>query len=42
MIAQSFFATYLAVDGNIVTGQNQNASGETAQKLLSLFQQKSE
>jgi putative intracellular protease/amidase len=40
MIAQSFFATYLTLDGNIVTGQNQNASGETAQKLLSLLQKK--
>jgi putative intracellular protease/amidase len=41
MIAQSFFATYLTVDGNIVTGKNQNSSGETAQKLLSLLQEKS-
>jgi putative intracellular protease/amidase len=39
---RDFFATYLAVDGNIVTGQNQNTSGPTAQKLLSLLQEKSE
>jgi putative intracellular protease/amidase len=38
---RDFFATYVAVDGNIVTGQNQNSSGETAQKLLSLLQEKS-
>jgi putative intracellular protease/amidase len=31
---RDFFATYVAVDGNIVTGQNQNSSGETAQTLL--------
>jgi putative intracellular protease/amidase len=29
------------VDGNTVSGQNQNASDETAQKLLSLLQEKS-
>ena len=34
---RDMFATYLAVDGNIVTGQNQNTSGPTAQKLLSLL-----
>lgn len=34
---RDFFATYLAVDGNIVTGQNQNSSGETAQELLRLL-----
>jgi putative intracellular protease/amidase len=39
---RDFFATYVAVDGNIVTGQNQNSSGETAQQLLSLLQEKSE
>jgi putative intracellular protease/amidase len=39
---RDFFATYMAVDDNIVTGQNQNSSGETAQKLLSLLQEKSE
>ena len=36
---RDFFATYLAVDGNIVTGQNQNTSGETAQMLLKLLQE---
>lgn len=34
---RDFFATYVAVDGNIVTGQNQNSSGETAQRLLALL-----
>jgi putative intracellular protease/amidase len=38
--SEIFFATNLTVDGNIVTGQNQNASDETAQKLLSLLQEK--
>lgn len=34
---RDMFATYLAVDGNIVTGQNQNSSGEAAQELLRLL-----
>lgn len=34
---RDFFATYVAVDGNIVTGQNQNSSGDTAQRLLALL-----
>lgn len=34
---RDFFATYVAVDGNLVTGQNQNSSGETAQRLLTLL-----
>lgn len=34
---RDFFATYVAVDGNIVTGQNQNSSGETAQTLMKLL-----
>jgi putative intracellular protease/amidase len=34
---RDFFATYVAVDGNLVTGQNQNSSGETAQTLLALL-----
>ena len=34
---RDFFATHVAVDGNIVTGQNQNSSGETAQRLLALL-----
>ncbi len=37
---RDFFATYVVVDGNIVTGQNQNSSGETAQKLLRLLAKK--
>ena len=38
---RDFFATYVAVDGNIVTGQNQNSSGETAQTLLAMLSEKS-
>jgi putative intracellular protease/amidase len=38
---RDFFATYVAVDGNIVTGQNQNSSGETAQTLLAMLAEKS-
>jgi putative intracellular protease/amidase len=34
---RDMFATYVAVDGNIVTGQNQNSSGETAQTLMRLL-----
>jgi putative intracellular protease/amidase len=34
---RDFFATYVAVDGNLVTGQNQNSSGETAQELMRLL-----
>ena len=37
---RDFFATYVAVDGNIVTGQNQNSSGETAQTLLRMLAEK--
>lgn len=38
---RDFFATYVAVDDNIVTGQNQNSSGETAQTLLRMLAEKS-
>lgn len=34
---RDFFATYVAVDGNIVTGQNQNSSGDTSQTLLRML-----
>lgn len=34
---RDFFATLTVVDGNIVTGQNQNSSGETAQTLLRML-----
>lgn len=37
---RDFFATYVAIDGNIVTGQNQNSSGETAQTLLRMLAEK--
>lgn len=37
---RDFFATYVAIDGNIVTGQNQNSSGETTQELLKLLAEK--
>ena len=39
---RDFFATLTVVDGNIVTGQNQNSSGETAQTLLKMLQDKNE
>jgi putative intracellular protease/amidase len=38
---RDFFATYVAVDGNIVTGQNQNSSGDTAQTLLRMLAERS-
>ncbi|MDA0244950.1 MAG: type 1 glutamine amidotransferase domain-containing protein [Chloroflexi bacterium] len=38
---RDFFATYVAVDGNIVTGQNQNSSGPTAQMLLRMLAEES-
>jgi putative intracellular protease/amidase len=34
---RDFFANYMAIDGKIVTGQNQNSSGETAQTLLRML-----
>lgn len=37
---RDFFATLTVVDGNIVTGQNQNSSGETAQTLLRMLAEK--
>lgn len=37
---RDMFATKLVVDGNIVTGQNQNSSGPTAQMLLRLLDRK--
>lgn len=39
---RDFFATRTVVDGNIVTGQNQNSSGETAQTLLKMLGDKNE
>lgn len=38
---RDFFATLTVVDGNIVTGQNQNSSGETAQTLLRMLDEQS-
>ena len=37
---RDMFATKMVVDGNIVTGQNQNTSGPVAQELLSLLERK--
>jgi len=34
---RDFFATYTVVDGNLVTGQNQNSSYETARRILDLL-----
>jgi len=39
---RDFFSTLTVVDGNIVTGQNQNSSGETAQTLLKMLKDKNE
>lgn len=39
---RDFFATLTVVDGHIVTGQNQNSSGETAQVLLKMLKNKNE
>lgn len=39
---RDFFETLTLVDGNIVTGQNQNSSGETAQTLLKMLNDKNE
>jgi len=35
-----FFATHVAVDGNLVTGQNQNSSGEASHRILEIVAQK--
>ncbi|NDJ61612.1 MAG: type 1 glutamine amidotransferase domain-containing protein, partial [Chloroflexi bacterium] len=37
---RDFFATLTVVDGNIVTGQNQNSSGETAQTMLRMLDER--
>lgn len=34
-----FFATHVVVDGRLVTGQNQNSSGETSHRILELLSQ---
>lgn len=39
---RDFFATMVVIDGNLVTGQNQNSSGETAQELLRILDGKDE
>ena len=39
---RDFFETLTVVDGNIVTGQNQNSSGETSQALLKLLKNKND
>lgn len=37
---KDFFATDVVIDGNIVTGQNQNSGGDTAQAMLRLLSEK--
>lgn len=32
-----FFATHVVVDGNLVTGQNQNSSGEASHRILEIL-----
>ena len=39
---RDFFATLTVVDGKIVTGQNQNSSGKTAQTMLKMLHDKNE
>ena len=39
---RDFFANLTVVDGRIVTGQNQNAGSETAQKMMAVLVQQSE
>lgn len=39
---RDFFATLTVADGNLVTGQNQNSSGETAQTLLKMLKNQNE
>ena len=34
---RDLFATHVVVDGNIVTGQNQNSSAEVANKMMSIL-----
>ncbi len=34
---RDYFATHVVVDGNIVTGQNQNSGGEAAHRILELL-----
>jgi putative intracellular protease/amidase len=37
---RDMFANHVVIDGTIVTGQNQNASAETAQKMMDLLYKK--
>jgi putative intracellular protease/amidase len=37
---RDFFANYVAIDGNIVTGQNQNSGAETAYEMMKLVNAK--
>ncbi len=37
---RDFFATHVVVDGNLVTGQNQNSGGETSHRILELLSKK--
>jgi putative intracellular protease/amidase len=38
---QDIFANHVVIDGNLVTGQNQNAGMEVAQKMMKIIQGKS-
>jgi len=39
---QDTFANHVAIDGNLVTGQNQNAGAEVAQRMMALVEKKKE
>ncbi|MEO1452516.1 MAG: hypothetical protein AAFV31_01725 [Pseudomonadota bacterium] len=38
---RDFFATHTVVDGNLVTGQNQNSGYETSHRILELLAERS-
>jgi putative intracellular protease/amidase len=38
---RDFFASHVVVDGNVVTGQNQNDAAETAQTMMGIVERKS-
>jgi len=38
---RDFFASHVVVDGNLVTGQNQNDAAETAQRMMAIVEKRS-
>jgi putative intracellular protease/amidase len=37
---RDIFANHVVVDGNMITGQNQNAGAEVAQRMMEIIEQK--